>query len=54
MREVIGVMVLFIMSAVLLSASIKALINKEITGFAFMFTAWLPIAAIIIKLSLRG
>lgn len=54
MREVIGVIGLLIMSAVMLSGSIKALINKETTGFAFLFSAWLPIAATIIKLSLRG
>lgn len=54
MRDTIGIIVLFIMSAVFLSASVKLLLNKETTGFGFVFTAWLPIAAAIIKLSLVG
>lgn len=52
MHDTIGIIALFIISAVLLSASVKLLLNKETTGFGFVFTAWLPIAATIIKLAL--
>lgn len=54
MNEIIGVSGLYMLSVVLLTASIKLLMQKEIVGFASLFMTWLLTVVVFLKTVFGG